>query len=150
MAKPYLKLYKLAADDSSDLSTELDITTFIADGGLQIEHNDLDAKNDNTDGGREITTGLMARTRIANKHTLTVKLRRISAADAHRIFVLLIPQPYDGNTNPFLRGRYHSPCQNAGVSKIFYCSSINYGAQRYDRNTDDIFYDGMTFKLIEK
>ena len=151
MAKPCLKLYLLASDGVSvDESTELDITNLIADGGLQIEHEDLDAKNDNTDSGRDVKTGKMTRTRIQTKHVLTVKLRRITGADARHIFLALIPQPYIGNKNPFIKCRYVCPCAASVVTHTMYCSTINYGAQRYNRSTDSICYDGVTFKLIEQ
>lgn len=146
MAAPYLKLYKMNSDYTADVSTELDITNLIAEGGLTIEHEDLDADK----SGRNPETGMMERKRIAIKHTITVKLRRTYASDIDNIFRKIIPNPHPYNENPYFVAGFISPCANTAVTKIMYVSTINYGAQRYNRQEDKIFYDGVTFKMIER
>lgn len=141
MAAPYLKLYNL------DRTGEFDITRYILDGGLTIEHEDLDTDK----SGREPLTGKMVRERIAKKHTITVKLRRTDDVTISHIYNILFG---GGNKEPFCRVAYVSPCSReahtAEDAPTYYCSSFNYGAQRYNRRTDSIFYDGATFKLIQK
>ncbi len=147
MPAPYLKLYKMNSDGTADTTTELDITQYIADGGLTIEHEDLDTEK----SGRNPDTGDMERVRIAHKHTLTVKLRRVDTSVLHSIFNIVIPQPRNvQNTNPFFIARFFNPCQNGDAEKTVYCSTINYGAQRYDRSADKVVFDGATFKIIKK
>ena len=146
MAAPYLKLYKMNSDYTADVSTELDITNLIAEGGLMIEHEDLDADK----SGRNPDTGMMERKRIAIKHTITLKLRRIYASDLNDIFSKIIPPPRPYNENPYFVVGFKSPCAATAVTKVMYVSNINYGAQRYNRQEDKIFYDGVTFKMIER
>lgn len=138
MSAPCLKLYKIGNNGAADLSTETDITTYIADGGLSIEHEALDTEK----SGRNPDTGEMERKWIANKHTLTIKLRRVKSTAIYPIFDVL--------HHTFFMAKYISPVYGTEITETFYCSSINYGAQRYDRYNNSIFYDGVTFKIIEK
>lgn len=138
MSAPCLKLYKIGDNGAADLSTEKDITTYIADGGLSIELEALDTEK----SGRNPDTGIMERKRIANKNVLTVKLRRVNSSVINAIFSVL--------NHTFFMASYISPISGQEITETFYCSSINYGAQRYDRYNNSIFYDGATFKIIEK
>ena len=147
MSAPYLKLYKMNSDGTANASTEFNVTDYIMDGGLNIEHEDLDTEK----SGRNPDTGEMERTRISHKHTITVKLRRVGSDTVHSIFDILIAAPRNvTNQNPYFIAKFVSPCQGNDTTKTFYCSTINYGAQRYNRIANSIFYEGVTFKIIEK
>ena len=113
-----------------------DYTQYVEE--LNIVHNDVDAEG----SGREVKTGAMQRTRVAQKHTLTVQLLRVRQSVARAIF-------HDLEANTWLGVTYQSPCRDRLDTKNFYCSSVNFGAQRYDRFRDATVYDGMNFKLVE-
>lgn len=141
MPKPVLKLYRI---DGSvhDPTTELDLTAWVTD--LNVEHEDLDADG----SGRDVKTGAMIRTRIAQKHTITVKLRRLNSDIAAQIHDRL--SRYKSDSNPFIYVVYHNPCSNSDEGHMFYCATYNWGSQRYNQVTDMTFYDGASFKLIQK
>ena len=121
---------------SSEVLVNHDYTQYVED--LNIVHNDIDAEG----SGRDVKTGKMNRTRIAQKHTLTVKLIQVSQSVARTIF-------HDLENATWLGVIYQSPCSNALATKNFYCSSVNFGSQRYIRERDQTVYQGMNFKLIE-
>ena len=118
-----------------------DYSEFVSE--LQIVHNDVDGE----DAGRDKHSGNMKRAYITNKHTLNVKLiNKLPQSVATKIFGLI----HTRSTKPSFYAYYQSPCTASGViRKNFYCATINYGAQRYDRNEGKCFYDGMNFNLIE-
>ncbi len=118
-----------------------DYSEFVSE--LQIAHNDVDGE----DAGRDKHSGKMKRAYITCKHTLNVKLvNKLPQNVASKIFLLLRTT----GSKPSFYVRYQSPCSTNGiVRKNFYCSTINYGAQRYDKNEGKCFYDGMNFNLIE-
>lgn len=105
---------------------------------LNIVHNDIEAEG----SGRDVNTGAMERTRVAQKHTLTVQLLPVSQPVARAIF-------RDLEATGWLGVTYQSPCRDRLDTKNFYCAGVNFGAQRYDRFRDRTYYDGMSFKLIE-
>ena len=126
-------------DKSGDIH---DYSEFISE--ISIVHNDVDGD----DAGRSKTRGArMTRAYLGNKHTLNIKMvNRLPQNVARKIFAL-IRTDYD---KPSFYAWYQSPCANeAHTSKEFYCSTINYGAQRYDRKTGTTYFDGMNFNLIE-
>lgn len=101
-------------------------------------NNDLDADG----SGRDIHSGEMFRTKVADKDALEIAMMRMSAATA-----AALTQALDGN---FLSVTYLKPGTNTQVTKTMYCSSIKYGQQIYDKSRDDTFYAGMSFQLTEK
>lgn len=120
----------------SEVLVNHDYTQYVEE--LNVVHNDIDAEG----SGRDVKTGVMHRTRVAQKHTLTVKLIQVSQAVARAIF-------HDLENKTWLGVVYQSPCSNALATKNFYCSSVNFGSQRYIRESDKTVYQGMNFKLIE-
>ena len=105
---------------------------------LNVSRNDLDAEG----SGRDVTTGLMYRTRIAQKLKAEVKLLRVQqpvmtqlAADLNAVFI----------TATVL-----DPATGARVTRTFYTSQLPFGAQRYNRETGAPYYDGVTFSLTER
>lgn len=128
--------FKFMSSDQQDATEYLDIASWIQE--LNVVHNDVEADG----AGRDPNTGEMLRKRIAEKHTLNVKLNRISATQANQLYMRVEDKSYF-----FIR--YHHPCKNGYYVKKFYCSSVNWGAQRYNRQTGRIFYDGVSFSVIQ-
>ena len=105
---------------------------------LNIVNNDLDAEG----SGRDVQTGEMFRTRIAVKQKWEVKLLRLSEA-IHRQLLADI-------SGAFYNATVLDPVTGGQATKIFYTSSVPFGAQRYDKSSGATFYDGMTFSMTEK
>ena len=124
-------------DTNGDLH---DYSEYVAE--LQIQHNDIDGEK----AGRDKNTGNMVRVYKINKHTLNVKMvNNLSQAVANKLFDLI----HTTHAKQSFYVRYQSPCANGLARKNVYCSTINYGVQRYDRNTGKCYYDGMNYNLIE-
>ena len=114
---------------------------------LKITHEDIDSEK----SGRDVDTGEMKRKRIAQKHTLEVKMvNRLPQTKAREVFKCIYGTHIAERKRYFFNAWYQSPCADEPAEKTFYCSKINFGAQRYDRNTNQCYYDGMTFNLIQK
>ena len=115
-----------------------DITEWIME--LQLTHEELDAEG----AGRDKKTGTMKRKCIADKHDIQVKiLDKAPQSVAHKILMLLC----DGDDFTLY---WQHPCRANGItSSKFYCSTVNFGAQRYDKSDGKCFYTGMTFKVIQ-
>ena len=105
---------------------------------LNPSRNDLDADG----SGRDVQTGLMFRKRIAIKLKVDVKMMRISQA---------VQQQLLADINPaFYQATVIDPATGAASTRIFYTSTVPYGAQRYDRETGAPYYDGTSFSMTEK
>ena len=116
----------------------LDITQYIKE--LRIIHEDIDSKN----SGRDTDTGIMVREIVKKVHTLEVALRRVTQSELHDIHVAV-----QNISNPFFQVEYRGPC--TGVrTRLAYVSTMNFGAQRYNKRTGNCYYDGATFKIIER
>lgn len=105
---------------------------------LNISRNDLDAEG----SGRDVQTGLMYRTRIASKMKAEVKLLRLQQAQMRQLA-------------SDIAGTYYSatvvdPTTGAQVTKIFYTSTVPFGAQRFNKETGLPYYDGVTFSMTER
>lgn len=105
---------------------------------LKISRNDIDADG----SGRDVTTGLMYRTRIASKMKVEVKL-------------LAIQEPIHKQLLSDISAAFYSatvldPTTGATASKTFYTSTVPFGAQRYNKETGKPYYSGMSFSMIEK
>lgn len=117
-----------------------DYSEFIAE--FSVVHNDIDGEK----AGRDKTTGKMVRVYVDNKHTLNIKMvNKLPSVVTYRLFRLISST----SSKQSFWVRYQSPCANTIARKEVYCSTINYGAQRYDRKTGKSYYDGMNFNLIE-
>jgi len=115
-----------------------DVTEWVMD--LQLTHNELDKEG----AGRDAKTGKMVRKILADKHEIQINLMpRTPHSVAHRILMLVC----DGDTFTLY---WQHPCRaNKITSAKFYCSTVNFGAQRYEKGSNKCFYTGMTFKVIE-
>lgn len=123
-----------------------DFSEWVAE--IKIYHESYDSDK----SGRDQKTAKMKREWLADKHKLEVKmLDRIPQSVAHELFVLI--DTYKKHTSFDIV--YQSPCKDSILSandswhKAFYCATVNFGAQRYDRNDNACYYYGMTFNLIE-
>lgn len=105
---------------------------------LTPSRNDLDADG----SGRDVQTGLMYRTRIAVKQKWDVKMLRLPE-NIHKQLLTDISGVYYNAT-------ILDPTTGATATKAFYTSTVNFGAQRYDRETGAPFYDGMSFSMTER
>ena len=130
----------LEIDYGANYENTRDITEYVKE--LKITHEDIDASK----SGRDTDTGIMKRTVVVKVHTLNVTLRRITQAEA-----FIIRNAVMNTENPFYYVKFRSPCAGNGElrRKQAYTSTINWGAQRYDRLNGRCFYDGVTFNIIE-
>lgn len=105
---------------------------------LNLSVNDLDADG----SGRDVQTGLMYRTRIASKLKAEVKMLRLPQTVAQRLKGDLEPVYYSA--------KVLNPVTGAQETKTFYTSTIPFGAQRYDKETGEPYYSGLSFSMIER
>lgn len=105
---------------------------------LTPTRNDVDADG----SGRDVQTGEMLRTRVAVKQKWEVKMIRLYE-DIHK-------QLMDDISGEYYQATILDPSTNTQATKTFYTSSVPYGAQRYERDSNKTFYDGTTFSMIER
>lgn len=105
---------------------------------LTPSRNDLDADG----SGRDVQTGLMYRTRIAVKQKWDAKMLPLSET-IHKQLLSDISGVYYNVT-------VLDPATGTTASKTVYTSSVPFGAQRYDKETQKPYYDGMTFSMTER
>lgn len=116
---------------------DLDITKYVAwDDGIETTSNDLDADG----SGRNVLDGLMYRSRIATKLTHTITLLRVPQSVMSSIMSQLAPDYLEATLLDAKSGRV--------VTRTYYNSTVNAGIPRYIDG--DIFYDGVSFELIER
>lgn len=125
-------------DEEGDIH---DYSEFVSE--LQLQHNDIDGD----EAGRSKCSGArMKRSYLGHKHTINIKMvNHLSQGVARKVFKLISTQ--SGKTS--FEAWFQSPCGDTLTHKEFYCSTVNYGSQRYDRNTGRCYYDGMNFNIIE-
>lgn len=115
-----------------------DYTSFLAEDGLKSTCNDLDSDG----SGRNLLDGLMYRSRIATKAKWTITFNRLDEEVMSQI-------ENDMYTNDsYVSVITLDPRQNRQIERIYYCSSINEGIQRYIGGKT--VYDGVTFNLTER
>lgn len=100
--------------------------------------NDLDADG----SGRDIQTGEMFRTKIADKQKWEVKMLRLPE-DVHTQLASDLRQQYYSAT-------VLDPETNSQQTKTFYTSARPFGVQRYNKRKNLTFYDGMQFNMTER
>lgn len=115
-----------------------DYTHYIASDGLQGTRNDIDADG----SGRNILDGTMYRSRICSKDKWTVSMLRMPEVVAQQLAKDL-DATYTAVT-------LLDPRTNRYLTKTYYCSSVTYGVQRYDKTEGMTYYEGMTFNLTER
>lgn len=118
-----------------------DIIEFVSK--IEIVHNDIDGDNS---GRSKTSSARMNREFLNNKHSMSVKfINHVPQAFAARIRNLVMTT---GSKLSYY-AYYQNPCSNGKYQMEFYTSTINFGAQRYDRQRNACFYDGMNFNMIE-
>lgn len=105
---------------------------------LTPSRNDLDADG----SGRDVQTGLMYRTRIATKQKWDVKMIRLSQS--------LHMQLLSDISGVYFNITVLDPTTGAQATKNVYVSSVPFGAQRYDKDSGEPYYSGMSFSLTER
>jgi hypothetical protein len=118
-----------------------DIIEFVSEIG--IVHNDIDGD----DAGRNKKgNARMKRDFLENKHSMEVKL----ISHVPQSFAFTIRQlVYTTKSKVSYFAYYQNPCSNGKYEMEYYTSTINFGAQRYDRQRKKCFYDGINFNMIE-
>lgn len=113
-----------------------DYTAFIEE--LTPVRNDLDADG----SGRNILDGLMYRARTAQKDKWTVKFLRLPE---------LIMKSIAEDINPeYVQITMLDPKTNSLLTKTYYVSTLNYGAQRWDKSNNTTYYVGCNFNMTER
>lgn len=118
-----------------------DFTEWISE--LNMTHNDIDGEG----AGRDKKSGKMKRVYVTNKHDFQIKIvDGVPQPIARRIFSLVRS---NDDRQSFTLWWQH-PCDTADIAyREFYCSTINYGAMRYNKSKDKCYFYGMSFKVIQ-
>lgn len=97
----------------------------------------------NADGsGRDIQTGDMFRTKIADKLKYEVKMLKLPEEIHTMLASVLKPTYYDA--------MILNPDTNQQETHEFYTDTRPFGVQRYDKGKQKTFYEGMIFNMIER
>lgn len=117
---------------------EHDYTAFLAEDGLSPVRNDLDADG----SGRNILSGKMFRSRIAQKDKWAVKFMRLPELIMKSIAADIDPE--------FVDITLLDPKTNRNITKTYYTSTLTYGSQKYLPDQGITVYDGCSFDIIER
>lgn len=113
----------------------VDITPYIATGGVNYSRSDLEGKN----GGTSIN-GLVFRDRIAIKNQLTITCRPLTTEEASILYTLIEPE--------YVNVSYTSPREGTTVNQIMFSNNV---PATYAIKKDNIdYWSGITFTLKEK
>lgn len=114
----------------------IDITPYIAFGGLKWSRNDVEAAN----AGR-MQTGEMERDRVAIKYRWDVTCRPLTATEQANILTLINPV--------FVDVKYTDPLTNSDTSDTYYSNNIpSTFAIRQSNGTE--YWTGLAFPLVQK
>ena len=105
---------------------------------LTPSRNDLDADG----SGRDVQTGLMHRTRIAQKQKWDVKMGKLNEDVHKQLLADINPSWFEATTI--------DPFTGAQATRTYYVSSVPFGAQSYDLDSGKPCYTGMTFSMTER
>lgn len=105
---------------------------------LKPSNNGLNAEG----SGRDVQTGVMFRTKIADKLKFDVSMDRLYEAETATLSRAL--------KQPFYEATVLNPETGERVTKEFYTDTVPFGVQRYDKNGRQTYYDGVTFSMTEK
>ena len=112
----------------------VDITPYIAFGGLTFSRNDVDAP----DAGRSMD-GLMHRGRVAVKEKMNINTIPLTKAESSTIQTLLYPETISVRVNPY-------PRTNASQTMSMYSNNVKV-SYLIHRSNDDL--QTLSFPLIE-
>lgn len=113
-----------------------DYTAFVLE--LEPVRNDLDADG----SGRDILSGEMFRTRIAQKDKWSIKFIPLPES-----IMSSIAEDIDST---FINVSLLDPKTNSVQTKTYYASSLTYGSQRYHASSNQTYYEGCTFNIVER
>lgn len=114
----------------------VDITPYIAFGGLKWSRNDVDAAN----AGRN-QLGDMLRDRVAIKHRWDVTCRPLTAAEQAIVLKLIEPE--------YVNVRHTNPKTNTVTTAYYYSNNIpSTFAIRHKNGTE--YWSGLAFPLVQK
>ena len=85
--------------------------------------------------GRDVQTGRMTRTKIADKWKVEVKMLRLDESAMNSLKNTLQKVSYTATAGP--------------ASGTFYTDTIPFGSQRYDKETGQSYFDGVAFSMTE-
>lgn len=120
-------------------TTWVDITPYIALGGLKWQRADVDGANT----GRT-QAGNMVRDRVAIKYRFDITCRPLRAAELATVLQLIEPV--------FVYVQYTDPTTNTVKSAEFYSNNIpaSYAFAKKHGATTEEWWQGVTFPLIQK
>ena len=114
----------------------VDITPYIAFGGLKWSRNDVEAAN----AGR-MQNGEMQRDRVAIKYRWDVTCRPLTAAEQKTLLQLINPE--------YVSVKYTDPLTNSTKTGTYYSNNIpSTFAIRHRNGTE--YWSGLAFPLIQK
>lgn len=116
-------------------NTWVDITPYIAFGGLTFSRNDVDAPN----AGRDMT-GLMHRGRVGVKEKMNINTIPLTKAQSSSIQQLLYPETIEVRVTPY-------PRTNAAQILSMYSNNVKVTYLIHYTNGEDM--QSLSFPLIE-
>lgn len=116
----------------------VDFSWVLGEGGIAWSRNDLDS--DNT---QRTLSGELIRSRITVKRKLKISnCKRMNMAQIKALNEALYP--------PLIEVEFLDPLAGGAYKGTFYGSSVDATMQRYDRETDETYWDGTSFSLTQK
>lgn len=116
----------------------VDFTWILGEGGIRWSRNDLDSAKT----GRNLS-GHMNRTRVAVKRKLVISnCKRLTTAQIKALNAAIYP--------PMIRVTFLDAITGVEYTGTFYGSSVEATTQIYDDVTDETYWVGTSFSLIER
>lgn len=113
----------------------VDMTPYIAYGGLKWSRNDIDAPNT----GRDMS-GLMHRGRVSTKIRLDVTCKLLEAAELRTVLQAIIPE--------YVSVTYDDPLYGTTTKTMY--SNNHPAVYQLHKNDGREYWSGVTFPLIER
>lgn len=113
----------------------VDITDYIAYGGLKWSRNDIDAPNT----GRAMN-GLMYRGRVATKIRLDITCRLLNQTELSTVLNLILPE--------YVTVTYDDPMLGTTTKTMY--SNNNPAVYQLHRPSGEELWSGVTFPLVER
>ena len=111
-------------------------TQYVEELSPQMEALDADGS------GRDVQSGQMFRTKVADKLKITVKMIPIRDTVMYQLATDLKPE--------FYTAQVLNPETNTVVEKTFYTAARPFGVQRYIKDGGYTRYDGVSFSMTER
>lgn len=116
----------------------VDFTWILGEGGIKWSRNDLDSQKT----GRNLN-GEMGRKRVAVKRKLVFdNCKRMTTAQIRALNAAIYP--------PMLRVTFLDAITGEPYTGTFYGSTVEATTQIYDAASDETYWDGASFSLIER